>query len=271
MSKTLIIAEAGVNHNGSIELAKELVEKAKDQGPVIGATVMEQGTTVGTTTGLDGDYELTVSGADATVAISCIGYTTQIFKASQVPATVTLLMDSEFLDDVVVIGYGTVKKSDMTGSVVAVKADNINRGAITSPAQALVGKVSGLNITPASGEPGAKSSFRIRGGSSLTASNDPLIVIDGVPITKEGGAFMGDPLASVNPNDIESFSVLKDASATAIYGSRASNGVIIITTKKGTKGDGVRVSYSGSFSAKHNYRTMDVMNAREFTDRKSVV
>ena len=237
-----------------------------DMGPVIGATVMEQGTTTGTTTGLDGDYELTVSGPDATVVISCIGYTTQTFKASQVPATLTFVTDTEFLDDVVVIGYGTVKKSDMTGSVVAVKADNVNRGAITSPAQALVGKVSGLNITPASGEPGAKSAFRIRGGSSLTASNDPLIVIDGVPITKEGGAFMGDPLASVNPNDIESFSVLKDASATAIYGSRASNGVIIITTKKGTKGDGVRVSYNGSFSAKHNYRTIDVMNGAQFTD-----
>ncbi|MBR1576261.1 MAG: SusC/RagA family TonB-linked outer membrane protein [Bacteroidales bacterium] len=237
-----------------------------EMGPVIGATVMEQGTTVGTTTGLDGDYELTVSSADATVAISCIGYTTQTFQASAVPATVTLLTDAEFLDDVVVIGYGTVKKEDMTGSVVAVKADNINRGAITSPAQALVGKVSGLNIIPASGEPGAKSAIRIRGGSSLTASNDPLIVIDGVPITKEGGAFMGDPLASVNPDDIESFSVLKDASATAIYGSRASNGVIIITTKKGTKGDGVRVSYNGSFSAKQNYRTFDVMNAAEFTD-----
>ena len=237
-----------------------------DQGPVIGATVMEQGTTVGTTTGLDGDFELTVSGPGATVAISCIGYTTQTFPASQVPATVTLQTDTEFLDDVVVIGYGTVKKEDMTGSVVAVKADNINRGAITSPAQALVGKVSGLNIIPASGEPGAKAAIRIRGGSSLTASNDPLIVIDGVPITKEGGAFMGDPLASVNPDDIESFSVLKDASATAIYGSRASNGVIIITTKKGTKGDGVRVSYNGSFSAKQNYRTFDVMDAAEFTD-----
>ena len=237
-----------------------------EQGPVIGATVMEKGTTNGTSTGLDGDYELTVSSADAVVEISCIGYTTQAFPASQVPATLHFETDTEFLDDVVVIGYGTVKKSDMTGSVAAVKADDINRGAITSPSQALLGKVSGLNITPASGEPGAASAIRIRGGSSLTASNNPLIVIDGVPITKEGGAFMGDPLASVNPNDIESFSVLKDASATAIYGSRASNGVIIITTKKGTKGDGVRVSYNGSFSAKQNYRTLDMMNAAEFTD-----
>ena len=236
-----------------------------DMGPVIGATVMEQGTTTGTTTGLDGDYELTVSGPDAVVVISCIGYATQTYPASQVPASVTFLPDTEFLDDVVVIGYGTVKKSDMTGSVAAIKADDINRGAINSPAQALMGKVSGLNITPASGEPGAASSIRIRGGSSLTASNDPLIVIDGVPITKEGGSFIGDPLASVNPNDIESFSVLKDASATAIYGSRASNGVIIITTKKGTKGNGVRVSYNGSFSAKQNYRTLDVMNASDFT------
>ena len=205
------------------------------QGPVIGATVMEQGTSNGTATGLDGDYTLTVSNANAIIEVSCIGYATQTFAASAVPATIVLAEDAEFLDDVVVIGYGTVKKTDMTGSVVAVKNDEINRGAISSPAQAMVGKVSGMLVTPASGSPGEGATIRIRGAASLNANNDPLIVIDGVPITREGGAGMGDPLASVNPNDIESFSVLKDASATAIYGSRASNGVIIITTRRAAR------------------------------------
>ena len=151
-------------------------------GPVIGATVLEQGTTNGTTTGLDGDFTLTVSSANAIIEVSCIGYATQSFTASAVPATITLSEDAEFLDEVVVIGYGTVKKTDMTGSVVAVKNDEINRGAITSPAQAMMGKVSGMLVTPASGSPGEGATIRIRGAASLNANNDPLIVIDGVPI-----------------------------------------------------------------------------------------
>ena len=232
-------------------------------GPIIGATVLEQGTTNGVSTGLDGDYVLTVSNANAVIEISCIGYATQTFTASQVPAIVLLAEDTMFLDDVVVIGYGTVKKDDMTGSVAAIKAEDINRGAVTSPSTMLVGKVSGLNITPASGQPGAGATIRIRGAASLTASNDPLIVIDGVPVTKDGGAGMGDPLATVNPNDIESYSVLKDASATAIYGSRASNGVIIITTKKG-KGKGLHVGYSGSVSLKQNKDVIKMMSGTEF-------
>ena len=234
-------------------------------GPVIGASVIEKGTSNGVSTGLDGDFILNVSSADATIEISCIGYATQSFKASDVPAQITLVTDSEFLDDVVVIGYGTVKKSDMTGSVVAIKNDEINRGALTSPSQALLGKVSGLNITPASGLPGEGATIRIRGAASLTASNNPLIVIDGVPVTNDGGAGMGDPLASVNPSDIESFSVLKDASATAIYGSRASNGVIIITTKKGASGR-LKVSYNGSVSVKQNMATLDMMDGDQFRE-----
>ena len=204
-------------------------------GPIIGATVIEQGTTNGVSTGLDGDYVLTVSSADAVVEISCIGYATQTFVASQVPATVTLGEDTEFLDEVVVIGYGTVKKGDMTGSVGTVKADEINKGMISSPADLLKGKSAGVVVTPGSGQPGSGSTIRIRGGSSLNASNDPLIIVDGLPVSNNGISGMGDVLSSINPNDIESFSVLKDASATAIYGSRASNGVILITTKKGAK------------------------------------
>ena len=206
-----------------------------DLGPVIGAAVLEAGTTNGAVTDLDGNFSLRVSSPDATVEVSCIGYTTQTFKASQMPKTITLTEDSEFLDEVVVIGYGTVKKSDLTGSVSTVKADEINKGVITTPADLLRGKSAGVVVTAGSGMPGAGATIRIRGGSSINASNDPLIVIDGLPVSNDGISGMSDPLSSINPEDIESFTVLKDASATAIYGSRASNGVIVITTKKGAK------------------------------------
>ena len=233
--------------------------------PVIGATVLEKGTTNGLSTDVDGNYTLKVSSADAIIEVSCIGYKTVTFVAKTNPAKTVIQEDAMYLDDVVVIGYGTVKKSDMTGSVTAINAEEVNRGAVTSPSSMLLGKVSGLNITPANGQPGSSSTIRIRGAASLTASNDPLIVIDGVPVTKDGGAGMGDPLATVNPNDIESYSVLKDASATAIYGSRASNGVIIITTKKGT-GKGIHVGYSGSVSLKQNTDAIKMMDGDQFFD-----
>ena len=232
-------------------------------GPVIGATVIEQGTTNGTSTGLDGDYVLTVSSANAVVEVSCIGYATQTFVASQLPQTVTLAEDTQFLDEVVVIGYGTVKKEDMTGSITAIKSEELNRGAMVSTQDMLKGKVPGLLITPGDGGPGSGSTIRIRGAASLNASNDPLIVIDGVPIAREGGFGMSNPLDMINPNDIDSFTVLKDASSAAIYGSRASNGVILITTKKG-KGNRPQVSYSGSVSVQANSRKLQVMSPEEF-------
>ena len=234
-------------------------------GPVIGATVIEQGTSNGTSTGLDGDYVLTVSSANAVVEISCIGYATQTFVASQLPKTVTLTEDTTFLDEVVVIGYGTVKKEDMTGSITAIKSEELNRGAMVSTQDMLKGKVPGLLITPGDGGPGSGSTIRIRGAASLNASNDPLIVIDGVPIAREGGFGMSNPLDMINPNDIESFTVLKDASSAAIYGSRASNGVIMITTKKG-KGNKPQVSYSGSMSVQQNSKRMPVMTPQELRE-----
>ncbi len=234
-------------------------------GPIIGATVIEQGTTNGASTGLDGDYVLTVSSADAVVEISCIGYASQQFVASQVPATITLSEDTQFLDEVVVIGYGTVKKEDMTGSITAIKNEELNRGAMVNTQDMLKGKVPGLHIIPGDGGPGSSSTIRIRGAASLNASNDPLIVIDGVPIASGGGAGMSNPLDLINPNDIESFTVLKDASSAAIYGSRASNGVIMITTKKG-KGNKPSVSYSGSVSVQQNSDKLQVMNPAEFRE-----
>ena len=228
----LLAACATVFAQGGYQVKGVVVDA---MGPVIGATVMEQGTSNGTSTGLDGNYTLTVSGPDAVVEFSCIGYATQTFAAKDVPATVTLGEDTDFLDEVVVIGYGTVKKSDLTGSVSTVKADEVNKGVITTPADLLRGKSAGVVVTSGSGMPGSGATIRIRGGSSINASNDPLIVIDGLPVSNDGISGMSDPLSSINPEDIESFTVLKDASATAIYGSRASNGVIVITTKKGSQ------------------------------------
>ena len=231
-------------------------------GPVIGATVIEKGTNNGVSTGLDGDYVLTVSSADAVVEITCIGYASQTFVASKMPSVVTLSEDALFLDDVVVIGYGTVKKGDMTGSVGTVKADEINKGMISSPADLLKGKSAGVVVTPGGGQPGAGSTIRIRGEASMHNS-DPLIIVDGLPVSNDGINGMGDVLSAINPNDIESFSVLKDASATAIYGSRASNGVIVITTKKGakttTKVPQINVDFQTSVSQVSNY--VDVMDA----------
>ncbi len=237
---------------------------ADQAGPVIGATVMEAGTATGTTTDLDGSFILKVSSADATVEVSCIGYTTVTFKASQMPGRIILKEDSEFLDEVVVIGYGTVKKSDMTGSVSAVKADQLNKGVITSPSDLLQGKSAGVVVTSGDGAPGSSSTIRIRGGSSLKANNNPLVVVDGLPLSETGISGVSDALSSINPNDIESFTVLKDASATAIYGSRASNGVIMITTKKGSKGSrGVHVSADFTASVSQNAKYVDVLTGDE--------
>ena len=234
--------------------------------PVIGASVVEQGTTNGITTDVNGQFVLNVQGEQSIVQISFIGYVTKSLAASSTELQYVVLEDdSAMIDDVVVIGYGTVKKDDLTGSVVAIKAEELNRGAVVSTQDMMQGKVPGLQIIPGDGGPNSGSTIRIRGAASLNASNDPLIVIDGVPVASDAGSGMANPLSLVNPNDIESFTVLKDASAAAIYGSRASNGVIIITTKKG-KGNKVNVSYNGAFSVSTNSDTMQVMSPEQFRD-----
>ena len=253
---TAVFAQGGYGISGSV------VDK---EGPVIGAAVVEQGTSNGTSTDADGNYSLTVSSPDAPVEISCIGYVSQTFQASQIPSTVTLVEDNQYLDEVVVIGYGTVKKDDLTGSISAIKADDINRGAVVNTQDLLKGKIAGLLVTPGDGGPGSGSRIRIRGSASLNASNDPLIVIDGVPVASGAAGGMSNPLDLLNPNDIESFSVLKDASAAAIYGSRASNGVILITTRKGT-GNRIQVAYNGSFSVQQNSKRVPVMSAGELRE-----
>ena len=238
--------------------------------PIIGATIRVVGTQTGVVSDFDGNFVISANQGQ-TLSVSYVGYQTAEIKAAP-NVTITLQDDAQMLKDVVVIGYGTVKKSDATGSVMSVEADQLNKGLATSPADLLQGKTPGVQITTNSGAPGAGSTIRIRGGSSLSASNDPLIVIDGLPISSTGISG-GDVLNTINPNDIESFSILKDASATAIYGSRASNGVILITTKKGKAGAKPRINVDLSGTFKTVGKKVDVLSAeglRElFTSRYS--
>ena len=253
MSSIVVSAQRGYQVRGTVVDA---------QGPVIGATVVEQGTNNGVSTGLDGDFVLSVSGPDATVEVSCIGYATVSFKASQVPGRIQLSEDNEYLDEVVVIGYGEVKKSDATGSVVAMKPDELNRVKANTTEDLLLGKIAGLQITQGSGSAGSTGTIRIRQGASLNASNEPLIIVDGM---------VGESIHSVNADDIESVNVLKDASSAAIYGARGANGVIIITTKKGPQSKGrqavaPRVSYRGDYSVNYAYKKLEVYDADEFRE-----
>ena len=231
--------------------------------PIIGANVIVKGTTNGTITDFDGNFLLNANKGDI-IIISFIGYRSQ---EAQAAASMNIILkdDTELLDEVVVIGYGSVKKDDLSGSVVAIKAEEMNKGAVTSPQELIMGKVPGLSVSQGDGAPGAGSTIRIRGGASLNASNDPLIVIDGIPVSNDAAPGTPNALATINPNDIETFTVLKDASATAIYGSRASNGVIIIQTKKGTQ-DKIKVSYSGTFTAKDPYKRIETLDAQSFSE-----
>ena len=231
--------------------------------PIIGATVRVAGQQGGVITDFDGNFHIQAN-SGATITVSYVGYQeAQVAAAPRV--NIVLQDDAQLLKDVVVIGYGTVKKSDATGSVMSVEADQLNKGLATSPADLLQGKTPGVQITTNSGAPGAGSTIRIRGGSSLSASNDPLIVIDGLPISGTGISG-GDVLNTINPNDIESFSILKDASATAIYGSRASNGVILITTKKGKAGSKPRVNIDMTGTVKTVAKKVDVLDANAFRE-----
>ena len=222
-----------------------VIDKANGE-PIIGASILEMGTTNGTITDFDGNFAITVANG-AKLSISYIGYKTQELPAQAV-MDIRLGEDTEVLDEVVVVGYGVVKKNDATGSVTAIKPDDMNKGLQTNAQDMISGKIAGVAVTSDGGTPGGSSTIRIRGGSSLNASNSPLIVIDGLAMDNNGIPGAANPLSMVNPSDIETFTVLKDASATAIYGSRASNGVIIITTKKGSAGQKPKVTYDGNVS-----------------------
>lgn len=233
--------------------------------PIPGVNIIVQGTQNGTATDMDGNYTLTgVSSGDA-IVFSFIGFSDSIIVfEGQETLDVVMNESAEELDEVVVIGYGTTTKRDATGSVTSVTADEFNKGAITTADQLLTGRTPGVRITSAGGQPDATPNIRIRGGSSLNANNNPLIVIDGVPLDIVNPAGVSNPLSLVNPNDIESFTILKDASATAIYGSRASNGVIIITTKRGASGK-PQFNYTASVAFGEANDLLDVMDGPTFT------
>ena len=232
--------------------------------PVIGASVKVVGGKSGAVTDIDGNFSIAAD-KKATLEITYIGYEPLKVVAGQ-NLKIQLKNTSTTLNDVVVIGYGVAKKNDLTGSVTALKPDEKNHGVLTSAQDMLQGKIAGVNVNSASGAPGDGAQIRIRGGASLTASNNPLIVIDGMPMDNNNTKGVNNPLSLVNPNDIESFTVLKDASATAIYGSRGSNGVIIITTKKGRGGQKPQISYNGTVSVSTVAKKLDVMNAAEYVD-----
>ncbi|MFB6318071.1 SusC/RagA family TonB-linked outer membrane protein [Saccharicrinis sp. FJH54] len=240
------------------------VTDAKDKSPLPGVSILVKGTTLGVITDFDGNYSLTIPSANETLVFSFIGYNTkEVSTAGQTVINVALDPKLEQLEEFLVIGYGTVKKEDATGSVSAVSSEEFNKGAITSPQELLVGKTPGVVITTSSGAPGSGARIRVRGGSSLNASNDPLVIVDGVPIENKNVSGSSNFLSIVNPNDIETFTVLKDASATAIYGSRASNGVILITTKKGKSGKPLSVSYNLNTTVSTPMKYLDVYSGDE--------
>jgi len=239
------------------------VTDAATNESLIGVTVLIEGTYTGTVTDYEGKYSIKVTPTSKLV-FSFIGYQPQTLAANQLKVlNVALALESKRIDEVVVIGYGTVKKSDATGAVSTVSSKDFNKGGITSPQDLIVGKSAGTVITSSGGAPGSGSTIRIRGGSSMSASNDPLIIIDGFPVSNSGISGLANPLSTINPNDIETFTVLKDASATAIYGSRASNGVILITTKKGVIGKPMQINYNGTMSVNTVPKYMDVMSGDE--------
>ncbi|MBT8318519.1 MAG: carboxypeptidase-like regulatory domain-containing protein, partial [Gramella sp.] len=233
--------------------------------PIPGANVIVQGTTNGTTTDFDGNYTIQNVANEDILVFSFLGFVTEEIPF-QGQSTIDVLLDEDAatLDEVVLIGYGATSEQDATGAVEKISAESFNQGAVVAPEQLIAGKSAGVQITPGGGAPGQGGTIRIRGGASLSASNDPLIVVDGVPLDQRGVAGSRNALNSINPNEIEDFTILKDAAATSIYGSRASNGVILITTKKGKKDSPFQFTYDVKASVGNIIDKVDVLNADEF-------
>lgn len=241
------------------------VTDAADGSTLPGVNVLVRGTLTGAITGTNGEYSLMAKPGDVLV-FTFIGYLPQeITLGTQTVVNVAMQTDVKALEEVVVIGYGTVRKADATGSVTTVDLEHFNPGSVSSPQDMIMGKMAGVQVVNSGGQPGSSVTIRIRGGASLRATNDPLVVIDGVPVDNNAPNGMGNALSTLNPNDIESYTVLKDASATAIFGSRASNGVILITTKKGTSNK-FTVNYTGNASVSMPIKYLDLYTTEEFTD-----
>lgn len=241
------------------------VTDSKDGSPVVGASVSPKGQAGGTTTGNDGTFSLRLPSSVTKIVVSSVGFASQEVDAASGVIAVSLVSTQTNLNEVVVVGYGTTRKKDLTGAVASVSSRDFVKGALQTPEQLIAGKVAGVQITSNSGAPGAGSTIRIRGGASLNASNSPLIVIDGVPVDNGGAAGSVNPLNLINPNDIENFTILKDPSAAAIYGSRASNGVILITTKKGKAGK-VRFAFGAQLFAQQPSGKVDVLSADQMRE-----
>jgi iron complex outermembrane receptor protein len=242
------------------------VTNAKDGSPVANATIVVKGTGKGTNTDANGNFSINVPDNNATLVISSVGYGRREVSAGAIGTAIGLTETQGNLNEVVITGYGTARKKDLTGAVAAVSAKDFVKGPITTPEGLIAGKVAGVQVTSNSGQPGVGSRIRIRGGTSLNASNDPLIVLDGVPLENSTVSGAPSPLSMINPNDVESFNILKDASAAAIYGSRAANGVIIITTKKGRKSDDLHMSFSTLNSVSNKTGNVNVLSPSQFTD-----
>jgi len=240
------------------------ITSSKDGLPLDGVAIKIKGGKSGTQTQSDGTFKIVVPNGTQMLEVSFVGYIKKEVPVSNQFISIVLEPANTNLNEVVVIGYGTQKKKDLTGSVAVISEKDFNEGPIVTPEQLITGKVAGVQITSNSGAPGSGSTIRIRGGASLIARNDPLIVIDGVPMDNTTISGSASPLSFVNPNDIESFNILKDASATAIYGSRASNGVIIITTKKGKSTDKLKVNFSTFASVSQVVKNVDVLSASDF-------
>jgi iron complex outermembrane receptor protein len=239
------------------------ITDSKDGSPIVGASITPKGSTGGTTTATDGSFSIKITSAVKTLVISYVGYASQEINISgNAPLTISLVSTQANLNEVVVVGYGSARKKDLTGAIATVSSKDFVKGALQTPEQLIAGKVAGVQVTSNSGAPGAGSTIRIRGGASLNASNSPLIVIDGVPVDNGGAAGSVNPLNLINPSDIENFTILKDPSAAAIYGSRASNGVILITTKKGSAGK-VRYNFSAQVFAQTRSGEVDILTADE--------
>lgn len=260
---TLLLMPASASAQNRQTVTGTVIDETGE--PLIGATVkVVDQPSIGTATDIDGHFELEVPAGAGQLMVSYVGYDNHIVDITGGEMTITMKVNSEILDEVVVIGYGVRKKDDLTGSVSSVSEKDFNKGMISSPEELVNGKIAGVQIVNGGGSPTSGSTIRVRGGASLNASNDPLIVLDGVPM-EVGGSVSGSGnfLSLINPNDIESMTVLKDASSTAIYGSRASNGVIIITTKKG-KGDRIKVSFQTTNSLSTRTKTSDMLSTDEF-------
>lgn len=265
LSKKDAIDQSDVRQAGRKTVTGKVLDENGD--PVIGANIVEKGTTNGTVTNIDGDFTLTVEN-NAVIQISYIGYLVQeVNSTGRNSVNIVLQEDSKTLDEIVVVGYGTMRKRDLTGSVSSIKSEDIQRSPVTSLDQAIQGKAAGVQVSQASSAPGGRVLIRVRGGNSLSSSNEPLYVVDGFPVSAGGSAggngTAQNPLATLNTADIASIEILKDASATAIYGARGANGVVLITTKRGDIGR-PRVTLDAYHGVQTVAKKLDMMNAREY-------